>query len=136
METIKSEQSFEHTVASLQAAIPSPPFGIPLVLDYGADRYRTRSYRVRRGPVLIVFGNPAVGTSLMQADQRIGIDLPQKYLVWEDRQGGVNISYNDPFFIANRFCIQDQDERLGTIAGALRRFAEDGATTPPPPEDE
>src|SRR3712207_3939021 len=32
--------------------------------------------------VLLVFGNPAVGTALMQADPRCGLDLPLRMLVW------------------------------------------------------
>ncbi len=124
--TIESWRSFEETVERLQAAISSnQAFRIPLVLDYGIDRGRDRIDRDRRWPVLIVFGNPNAGTPLMQADQRTGIDLPQKMLIWEDRNGGVNITYNDPFFIASRHDVlnQDQNERLKAIAGALRRFA-------------
>ena len=32
----------------------------------------------------------------MAADQRIGIDLPQKFLIWEKSTGEVFITYNDP----------------------------------------
>jgi uncharacterized protein (DUF302 family) len=31
--------------------------------------------------VVLVFGNPAVGTALMQADARAGLDLPLRLLV-------------------------------------------------------
>jgi uncharacterized protein (DUF302 family) len=125
--TIFSKQSFEDTVESLKSAVPSPPFRIPLELDFNADGSRNRKLQGIRRPFLLVFGNPAVGTPLMQADQRIGLDLPQKYLVWEDRDGGVNITWNDPFFIAARYNIQDQDARLTAIANALNNFAQIGA---------
>ena len=130
--TVESRQTMEDTVADLQEAIMSnPAFRIPLVLDYADDRGRHRFHRGRRLPVLIVFGNPLAGTPLMQADQRIGIDLPQKFLVWEDSDGSVNITYNDPFFIVARHNIQGQDARLGLIAGALRNFALLGAGIDP-----
>ena len=32
---------------------------------------------------LIIFGNPNLGTPLMQNSRTVAIDLPQKYLVWE-----------------------------------------------------
>ena len=67
----------------------------------------------------------------MQEDQSIGIDLPQKFLVWEDRDGNVNITYNDPFFIAERHNIYGQDARLDVIAGALHNFALIGAGSDP-----
>jgi len=51
---------------------------------------------------LVIFGNPKGGTVLMQDQQRAGIDLPLKALVWEDADGKVWVSYNDPAWIARR----------------------------------
>jgi uncharacterized protein (DUF302 family) len=45
---------------------------------------------------LVVFGNPKVGTPLMQCNQSVAIDLPQKALIWQDDKGQVWLSYNDP----------------------------------------
>jgi len=72
---------------------------------------------------VVLFGNPALGTPLMQASQSAGIDLPQKLLVWEDEAGDVRVTYNDPEYVAERHGIEGQDERLATIAGALRTIA-------------
>lgn len=119
--TVKSLQSLEDTVLSLEAAISAnPAFRIPLVLDYSRNN-------ATGGPVLIVFGNPNAGTPLMQTQQEIGIDLPQKYWVWEDDEGTVNVTYNDPFFIAARHDVEGQDERLTAMSGALMQFALIGA---------
>jgi uncharacterized protein (DUF302 family) len=126
--TVASRQTMEDTVESLKSVIsPNTAFRIPLVLDYDADWWRNRNYRDSHLPVLIVFGNPEAGTPLIQEDQSIGLDLPQKFLVWEDRDGTVNITYNDPFFIAERHNIHGQDARLEVIADALRNFALIGA---------
>lgn len=38
---------------------------------------------------VIVFGSPAVGTGLMQANQSISIELPLRISVWEDASGSV-----------------------------------------------
>ena len=38
----------------------------------------------------------------MQAKQTIGIDLPLKLLAWEDANGAVWASYNDPAWLAAR----------------------------------
>ena len=51
---------------------------------------------------LLIFGNPRGGTPLMQDRQLAGIDLPVKALAWEDEQGKVWLSYNDPHWIAER----------------------------------
>lgn len=51
---------------------------------------------------LIIFGNPEGGTPLMLDRQTTGIDLPIKALAWEDAEGHVWLSYNDPAWIAQR----------------------------------
>ena len=132
--TVESLQSVEDTVNSLQAAIMSnPAFRIPLVLDYGAKKNKYRDAVNTKGPVLIVFGNPNAGTPLMQATQNIGIDLPQKFLVWQDKSDKVFITYNDPVFLAARHNVEGQDARLKAIAEALLNFALIGANQTPTP---
>ena len=129
LNTLQSTRSVEDTAFAIQdALLANGSFGIPLVLDFGDSRSpgNSRNYR-NAAPVLIVFGNPNAGTPLMQEQRSIGIDLPQKYLVWKDNSGNVNITYNDPFALADRHSIKNQDERLTTIAGALNNFARAGA---------
>ncbi len=127
--SVKSSQSIEDTVQALQDAISvNPDVRIPLVLDYKINSSKKSHKREQKlFPVLIVFGNPTVGTPLMQADPRIGIDLPLKFLVWEDQQGQIIITYNDPHFIANRINLQGQDKRLDAIANVLNKLALAGA---------
>ena len=50
---------------------------------------------------LIIFGNPKVGTILMQNARGIAIDLPQKILIYKDGERTI-IQYNDPFFLQKR----------------------------------
>ncbi len=120
--TVASQRSLPDTVQALQQAIAaSGAFRVPLVVDYGKGKRRN-------GPVLIVFGNPNAGTPLMQATQEVAIDLPQKFLISENRQG-VSITYNDPLFIAQRANLVGEDMRLNAIAGALANFASAGAGT-------
>jgi uncharacterized protein (DUF302 family) len=51
---------------------------------------------------LLIFGNPRGGTPLMQANRSAAIDLPFKALVWEDDDGAVWLTYNDPRWLAAR----------------------------------
>jgi uncharacterized protein (DUF302 family) len=121
--TIDSSQSVEDTVASLQAALQSAGFRLPLFIDFTAQ---ARGKKLRPTQ-LVVAGNPNVGTQLMQNQQSIGLDLPQKFLVWEDSGGQVRITYNDPLFIAKRHNIQGLEALLGNITNALANFAAAGA---------
>lgn len=72
-----------------------------------------------RDTELLIFGNPKVGSPLMQCQQSVAIDLPQKALVWEDDSGAVWISYNDPAYLKKRHNIKGCDVLLGKISKAL-----------------
>lgn len=74
---------------------------------------------------LIIFGNPKIGTKLMQCDPSAAIDLPQKALFWSDQEGKSWLSYNDPYYLAKRHrlkgcddIIQKIDKGLGNLAKA------------------
>jgi uncharacterized protein (DUF302 family) len=71
-----------------------------------------------RPTTVIVFGNPAAGTPLMQAVQTAGIDLPLKALVWQDADGTVNLTYNDPAWVAARHAIDGAGSRAVAALGA------------------
>jgi uncharacterized protein (DUF302 family) len=51
---------------------------------------------------LLIFGNPQGGTPLMQEVPTAAIDLPLKALVWEDVEGQVKLTYNDPAYLQQR----------------------------------
>ena len=68
---------------------------------------------------LIIFGNPKVGTPLMQCSQSIAIDLPQKVLIFEKKNGEVWLSYNAPAYLATRHKIKDCEAVLNKINIAL-----------------
>ena len=68
---------------------------------------------------IIIFGNPNLGTSLMQNAQTTALDLPQKMLVWQNTEGAVQVAYNDPAFLVKRHGITANETVLETIAIAL-----------------
>lgn len=76
-----------------------------------------------RPTTLVIFGNPKVGSPLMQCSQTTAIDLPQKALVWQDENGKVWLSYNEPDYLKKRHQITGCDEVLGKVSGALNGFA-------------
>ena len=57
---------------------------------------------------VVSFGNPAVGTFLMQQNPEAALDLPLKILVWESPEGTM-LSWNDPAWIARRYGIDPDD---------------------------
>jgi len=125
---VHSAFSADETFARLRAAIgAAPPLNELFALEH--DQNAARVGLELRPTKLVVFGNPNLGTPLMQSERTIGIDLPQKFLVYENRRGDVLIVYNDPFYIAKRHGVRDRNAQLEIIAGALANLA-NGAATP------
>jgi len=74
---------------------------------------------------LLIFGNPKVGTPVMLAAPTAAIDLPLKALAWQDPEGTVWFSYNDPAYIARRFGLTDsQVAALVPIGSVLEQAAD------------
>ena len=56
-----------------------------------------------RETTLVVFGNPAAGTPVMDAVPLAALDLPLKVLVWADGENGTLVSYTAPAALAARY---------------------------------
>jgi uncharacterized protein (DUF302 family) len=78
---------------------------------------------------LVIFGNPKVGTKLMQCDPHVAIELPLKALIWEDAEGSVRLAYNNPGSLAERYSLAGCQAVLEKVAEAMSAFAE-AATSP------
>ncbi len=119
--TADSPDDVPTTYARLRAAIAgNDSLTIVAELDHQAN---AASVGMPLPPIrLIVFGNPRLGTPLMRASQTVGVDLPQKMLVYRDAEGQTRIAYNDPFYLAERHGLGSPPE-VATIQNALAALA-------------
>ena len=81
-----------------------------------------------RDTVLIIFGNPKVGSPLMKCQQSIAIDLPQKALIWEDNNAKTWISYNDPSYLEKRHDVSGCEAATVKIGKALAGITKTATT--------
>jgi uncharacterized protein (DUF302 family) len=125
LRTKRSESDFTRTVGRAEAAIESRGLTLIARIDHGENAERVGMEL--RPTTLLVFGNPEVGTRLMQARQRIGIDLPLKLLVWEDERGEVHVAYEDPAWIAERHAVSGEDPVIEKMQTALDGIASEAA---------
>ena len=79
---IKSNHSVEVTLTKLKNALSAKGMTIFSSIDH--QQGAKNAGLDLRPTVLVIFGNPKVGTKLMQCDQRIGLALPLKMLIWQD----------------------------------------------------
>jgi uncharacterized protein (DUF302 family) len=78
-----------------------------------------------RDTELFIFGNPNVGTLLMQCNQSVAIDLPQKILIWEDESGQTWLAYNDPAYLMARHSLSEcgpVSDRISQVLADIARL--------------
>ena len=75
---------------------------------------------------LLIFGDPRVGTLLLQADPEIGYELPLRVLVWE-AAGRTKIGYRLPTEVAAEYAVDGQAETLMRIGRLLEELVGESA---------
>jgi len=76
-----------------------------------------------RATAVIVFGNPKIGTPLMQCAQKVVIDLPQKVFITEDSEKRVWLSYNNPEYLKERHNIVGCNKVINKISAVLNKLS-------------
>jgi uncharacterized protein (DUF302 family) len=72
--------------------------------------------------VLLVFGNPPLGTQFITANANAGLDWPVRLLVYENEKGEVWAAYTDFDWIARRHGIEnrkDQFKMASSVIGSI-----------------
>lgn len=122
---VKSQHSVAQSLDKLTELLTTKGMTVFSRIDHQAGAIKAGS--TLRDTSLLLFGNPRVGTPLMQCQQTIAIDLPQKMLAWQDEQGQVWLGYNDPLYLGKRHGI-DMDSPcyavLEKISTALANFTQ------------
>jgi uncharacterized protein (DUF302 family) len=69
---------------------------------------------------LILFGNPALGTTFITGNAEAGLDWPVRVLVFATGDGNVMVAYNDFNYIAKRHNIDNRDEQFAMATTVIR----------------
>ncbi|QKT04642.1 DUF302 domain-containing protein [Ectothiorhodospiraceae bacterium 2226] len=115
-----SAHSVDTTLDRLTSALEDKGLTVFTRIDHAAGAARA-GLEMRPTQVLL-FGNPAIGTPIMQCAPAAAVDFPQKALVWEDAEGRVFLAYNDPQYLAARHQIEGCDAELQKMSDALDNF--------------
>ncbi|HFB67270.1 MAG TPA: DUF302 domain-containing protein [Aeromonadales bacterium] len=119
--SIKSQNSVDKTVSLLKATLNKKGMTIFTTIDHAANAKKVGLSL--RPTQLIIFGNPKIGSKLMACAQSVAIDLPQKYLVSEDKKGQVWITYNTPQYLDKRHGLSACEKIITKVSGALNGIA-------------
>ncbi|MEO1014579.1 MAG: DUF302 domain-containing protein [Pseudomonadota bacterium] len=125
--TRASNKDFDTTLSDLKAAIETRGLKVFAVVDHAAGAASVGAEL--RPSTLIIFGNPNVGSPIMQAAPQMGIVLPLKAHVYEDAEGAVFVAVTDieAEIAALGGDTGDLPTRAARVAGALGAIAGEAA---------
>jgi len=109
--SVRSPLSFADTIKNLLVAVERRGMIVFARIDHAKAAEETG--RRLRPAELILFGYPEAEAPLIAKIPLLGLDFPQRVLVWEDEQACLWLSYDDPIRIARR---------LGVGADLLPKF--------------
>jgi uncharacterized protein (DUF302 family) len=114
--TKTSPRSVTDTVARLQELLAAKGVKVFDTIDQRAEA-QTAGLELRE-TVLVIFGNPAAGTKVMDAVPLAALDLPLKVLVWAD-DGTTKVSYPAPSVVAERYGLPAPLAQVLEVVNAL-----------------
>ena len=118
-----SPYSVNQTMDRLQAAVMASGAHVFARVDHGAAA-KTAGLRLPPEAVLI-FGNPKLGTPLMQQNSRFGLDLPLKVLVWQE-DDATKLAYTAPASLGARYGVDPSHPvlvKMGKVLDAVTNEA-------------
>ncbi len=117
--TKSSNNSVNATISKMEKIMKKKGITVFKVIDFragaksiGADMTEAK---------LIIFGNPKLGTRIMQRDIRAAIELPMKILVYKDFNGKTQMEYKNPKDLESKYNLSDCSV-LSKMAGALNKI--------------
>jgi uncharacterized protein (DUF302 family) len=107
-----SPRSVAATVSRLTGILSAKGMKVFAVIDQSHEA-REAGLKLR-DTTLVLFGNPAAGTPVMDAAPLSALDLPLKVLIWADG-ARTNVTYYSPAAIAARYGLST--ELAGKLSG-------------------
>ena len=122
---VRSHHDVRTTLDRLERILEAKGITVALRWDHAA---RAKGVGLDLRPTaLLVFGNPKLGTRIMQGAQSAGIDMPLRALAWRDADGRVWLGVTDPAWIARRHGATGAGETVARMRAAVERFAREAA---------
>jgi uncharacterized protein (DUF302 family) len=119
----KSSHSVAATLDRLSEVLKTRGIGITARVDHAAAAEKVG--QTLKPTQLLIFGNPKLGTPLMQSNRRIGVELPMKVLAWEDDSGQVWLAYVKPEVLKSEYSIDGRDDTFTEMGQALEKLTDE-----------
>ena len=118
-EDFQSPLAFEETVVALQKTLNSK--GITVFATIEHHKAAEAVGESMSPAMVLIVGNPKVGTALMQENPLLAIELPLKILIYEEGKT-VNIRYEKVAAIAEKYHIKQNFSTAERIDAAMQQL--------------
>ena len=127
LNTVESENDLPTAVAKLERLIKEQNLTHFSTIDH---KENARKVEMNLKPeTVVIFGNPRMGTVLMNCNPTMGLDLPLRMLFTTDYEGRTTITYTNPEYWSLKHNIKDKNclNILNKAKMALKGLAEEPA---------
>ena len=107
LETVTSQNPQEVSVAKLKKLIKEEKLTLFETIDHKANAAAVQMDL--KPETVVVFGNPKMGTVLMNCNPSMGLDLPLRILVSTDYEGITTFTYTNPEYWSLKHNIKDKN---------------------------
>ena len=115
----ESACSVDETVKNLRNVLTSKGISIFAVINHSGNA-KMVEMKLNESK-MVIFGNPRVGTALMQQDMKVGLDLPLRVLIYKDNDGKVKMAYRDGSWLDNKH-ILNSPEKIEKLNNAMENI--------------
>jgi uncharacterized protein (DUF302 family) len=124
MERISTTLSVEAVVENIKHILADKQITLFTVFDHALEAGRLGLQL--SATQVVVFGDPKVGTMLMQEDNAVALDLPLKLLVFED-SNQTWIAFSKPSLLADQYDLHAQKAILLKMDTLLEQIAQEAS---------
>ena len=115
--TVKSAFPMGETIERLKKDIADK--GIKFFNEIDQSKLAADAGITLRPSVLLIFGNPPLGTQFITANANAGLDWPVRLLVYENDKGEVWTAYTDFDWIARRHGIENRTDQFKMASSVI-----------------
>jgi uncharacterized protein (DUF302 family) len=105
IEEVESQNDFKTTVSKLENIIKKQGLTHFHTIDHSKNAKDVNM--TLKAESVVVFGNPKMGTVLMNCNPSIGLDLPLRILVTENYEGLTTLTYTNPEYWSLKHNVKD-----------------------------
>lgn len=120
--TVKSKYSVSETVKRIKRDVAKKGITFFGVIDQA--KLGNAAGNDVRPSRLVMFGNPALGTTFITANPTAGLDWPVRVLVYQTADGSVYAAYTDFDWIAKRHGIQNRTKEFEMATEVIESVTE------------